>query len=94
MLIALEVHKDEEAADKIYFTMIALIFVMGLFIAIFAITDRKVPRDYTKDEKGELRRYPRKLEKDDDENDTGSDIELKLPDGCAIVKAKKASVWS
>ena len=53
-LIALEIHKDPAAADKIYYSMISIIFVLGLFIVIFAVRDRKVPRNYTKDEKGQV----------------------------------------
>lgn len=83
------------AADKIYYSMISIIFVLGLFIVIFAVRDRKVPRNYTKDEKGQVARFPRRLEKDDDENDTGSDLEeeQELPPGSTLLKAKKANCW-
>ena len=48
---------------------------MGIFVVVTMVKERKVPRNYTKDEKGEIKRHPLKLEKDDDENDTGSDLD-------------------
>ena len=53
------------------------------------VKDRKVPRNYTKDEDGQERRYPEHLQVDDDENDTGSDIDIGLPPGTMVTKAKK-----
>ena len=73
--------------------MIALVTVLGLFTSIFLVKDRKVPRNYVADEKGDLRRHPQKLQVDDDENDTGSDVDLGIPDGCMVVKAKKKNHW-
>ena len=58
VLIALEFHKKEGAADKVFFTMTGIVFFLGLFTVIFMVKDRKVPRNYTKDENGQVKRYP------------------------------------
>ena len=51
-MIALEVYKDEETSDKIYYYTIGIVFFLGLFVVIFMVKDRKVPRNYTVDEDG------------------------------------------
>ena len=88
-MIALEVYKDEEASEKIYYITIGIVFFLGIFVIVFMVKDRKVPRNYTVDEDGQERRYPETLQKDDDEHDTGSDIDIGLPEGTYVIKAKK-----
>ena len=92
ILIALEVHKSEAAQDKVFYTMTGLVFFLGIFVVVFMVKDRKIPRNYTEDEDGTTRRFPEKLQKDDDENDTGSDLDIGLPEGAFMVKAKKANM--
>lgn len=89
----MEVHKDEHAQDVIYYTMTGIILFLGVFVAIVLIKERKVPRTYCEDHEGTVKRHPHKLQKDDDENDTGSDIDIGIPDGCVVIKAKKKSSW-
>ena len=84
---------DAGVADTVFFTMTGIVLFFGVFVVIFMVRDRKIPRNYTKDEKGQIRRYPQKLEKDDDENDTGSDLDYgELPEGSLMVKAKKKNI--
>ena len=72
--------------------MTGIVFFLGIFVVVFMVKDRKVPRNYTKDEDGNIARHPLKLQKDDDENDTGSDLDLELPEGAMMVKAKKKNM--
>ena len=69
--------------------MTGIVFFLGIFVVVFMVKDRKIPRTYTENEKGEVRRHPEKLQKDDDENDTGSDLDIGMPEGAMMVKAKK-----
>lgn len=92
IFISLELHKDEEMQDKVFFWMTGIVFFLGIFVVVFMVKDRKIPRTYTKDDKGVKRRHPEKLQKDDDENDTGSDIDIGLPDGAYMTKAKNKNV--
>ena len=93
LLLALEVHEDEHAQDVIYYIMTALVLVLGLFVSCFLVKDRKIPRNYVKNEEGEVVRHPQKLQVDDDENDTGSDVDIGLPEGTLVIKAKKKNAW-
>lgn len=72
--------------------MTGIVFFLGIFVVVFMVKDRKIPRNYTKDEDGKIARHPLKLQKDDDENDTGSDLDLELPEGAMMVKAKKKNM--
>lgn len=76
----------------VFYTMTGIIFFLGMFVVVFMVKDRKIPRNYTKDEDGEVKRFPAKLQKDDDENDTGSDLDLELPPGSMMVKAKNKNM--
>ena len=76
-----------------FFTMTGIVFFMGILVVVFMVKNRKIPRNYTKDEKGHIKRHPQKLEKDDDENDTGSDLDYgELPEGSLMVKAKNKNI--
>ena len=44
-----ELHKDKEAQDKIYYTMTGMIIFLGVFVGIFIIKDRTIPRTYVED---------------------------------------------
>ena len=46
------VYKDEAASEKIFFITIGIVFFLGIFVIVFMVKDRKVPRNYTVDEDG------------------------------------------
>ena len=40
VMIAMELHKDHEAQDKIFLIMAATVFFLGIFVVYFMIKDR------------------------------------------------------
>ena len=89
VLIALEVYKDPDTAATIFYVSIGIIFFLGLFVVFFMVKDTVVPRTYVMDKDGKMKRWPQKLQVDDDENDTGDEVDLGIPDGAIVAKAKK-----
>ncbi len=67
------------------------ILIIGLVVSIFMVKDRKVKRNYQTDSEGVLRRDNKKLQFDDDEEDTSSaDEDLDgVNENSMLVKAKK-----
>ena len=62
---------------------------MGLIVSIVMVKDRKVKRNYSKDSTGVVRRHAEKLARDENEDDTGSDIDMGVQDSSLLIKAKK-----
>ena len=80
---------DKKMQDRIYYGVSGGILVVGLFVSIFMVKNRKVKRNYVKDSQGVVRRHAQKLEKDDRDSDTGSDIDMGVQDTSLLLKARK-----
>lgn len=83
------VEADRKTQDRIYYGVSGGILVVGLFVSIVMVKDRKVKRNYVKDSQGVVRRHAQKLEKDDRDSDTGSDIDMGVQDTSLLLKARK-----
>ena len=87
-------HKDAKNQQYIFFGMTGVVLVAGLLITIFMVKDVKPKRDYVKDEKtGEVKRHPTKVKEDEDPNDTGSDIDLYIPETFQFFKGVTLTCW-
>ena len=94
ILIYEGIHKDEKNQQYIFYGMTGFVLIAGLLITIFMVKDKKPKRDYVKDEKtGEVVRHKTKVGKDEDPNDTGSDIDLYIPETVQFFKGLKLSCW-
>lgn len=49
---------DKDFKEVIYFGITGGILVLGLLVTIFMVKERKVPRNYTLDQTGTVKRYP------------------------------------
>lgn len=49
---------DRETQDMIYYGMSGGILVIGLFVSLCMVRERKVKRNYTTDGSGVVRRHP------------------------------------
>ena len=94
ILIYEGIHKDPENQKYIFYGMTGVVFAGGLLITIFMVKDKPPKRDYVQDEKtGEVKRHKVKVEADEDPNDTGSDIDLYIPETAAFFKGVTLSCW-
>ena len=74
--------------------MTGVVLIFGLLITIFMVKDVKPKRDYVKDETtGEVKRHVTKIKEDEDPNDTGSDIDLYIPETLNFFKGVGLTCW-
>ena len=94
VLIYEGIHKDAKNQQYIFYGMTGVVLVGGLLITIFMVKDKKPKRDYVKDEQtGEVKRHATKVAEDEDPNDTGSDIDLYIPETVAFFKGVTLNCW-
>lgn len=94
ILIYEGIHKDPKNQQYIFYGMTGVVLVAGLLITIFMVKDKKPKRDYVKDEQtGEVMRHATKVAEDEDPNDTGSDIDLYIPETVAFFKGVSLNCW-
>ena len=91
VILLIGVEGDKATQDFVFNCMSWGILIIGLVVSIFMVKDRKVKRNYQTDSEGVLRRDSKKLQFDDDEEDTSSaeeDLDG-VNENSMLVKAKK-----
>lgn len=95
ILIYEGIHKDPDNQKYIFYGMTGFVLVAGLIITIFMVKDKKPKREYIADKAtGEVKRLKTKIAKDEDPNDSGSDIDIPfIPETADFFKGVGLSCW-
>ena len=74
-----------------FFIMTGLVLVCGLLVTVFMVKEQKVHRHYVKTESGQLERRKPRIAKDEDPEDSGSDVDMGFSGDHEVVQASKLS---
>lgn len=91
LILLMGMDSDKDTADLIFNLVAGGVLVVGLLVSVFMVKDKKVRRKYSKKVDGSWFLNKKKIEYDEDENDTsGEEEDLDgVGEGAMLLKAEK-----